>query len=85
MRTSNVDIDEPFTMRKRTRSPGAKRPVQFAAGGLPFTRYVYAWPPTSARSLGAIRIRPHSSRSSSVARKPSRFASRVKSPSVRWL
>ena len=29
-------------MRNRTRSPGANMPVQFAAGGLPFTRYVYA-------------------------------------------
>ena len=38
MRTSKYDMADPLMNRSSTRSPGAKRPVQFAAGGCPFIR-----------------------------------------------
>jgi hypothetical protein len=38
MRTSNALIAEPFTMRKRSRSPRSNEPVQLAAGGAPFSK-----------------------------------------------
>ena len=40
IRTSNVDMAEPLMKRKRTRSPGRKRPVQLPFGVRPFVRYV---------------------------------------------
>ena len=74
-----VDEPQPHALAGAEQARPIRRPV-----ARPFIRYVYAAPLTSARSLGCMRMRAHSRRSASVAAKPSRFASRVKSPSVRF-
>ena len=78
-------MDDPLMKRNRTFSPLWNRPVQLAAGVIPFIRYVYACPETSARSVSLIRISPHMRLSATVARQPFVRASLMKSPTVRLL
>ncbi len=67
--------------RRRTRSPGLNRPVQFWSGPLPLISAVK--PCTSSMSVGIIRISPQSLRSARVAARPFDDRSAKKSAAVR--